>query len=66
MKIKVNGELVEIANGATINDLLQQLEMPSVGVAVASQERIVPKKLWNEYKLNPEEQITLIRATCGG
>ena len=66
MKLKVNGEDREIEEGATVSDLLNQLQLPSSGVAVAVNGRVVPRSRHREHVLCTHDAIELIRAVGGG
>ena len=67
MEVQVNHKLQQTEEGATLRQLLQSLgfEEPR-GLAVAINNEIVPKIQWNNHQLQPNDQITIIRATQGG
>ncbi len=66
MKVIINGQPHEIGNGVSMSELLAHLNTGIKGVAVAVQGRIVPRSEWETYIVSEGEDITLIRATCGG
>ena len=66
MKINVNKQIVEAADGASIADVLAQLSFPANGIAVALDNKVVPEALWSETVLTDGSSLTVIRAVCGG
>lgn len=67
MKLTVNGEQ-ENTEKKTLNALLQsyEIEHAEKGVAVAVNDSVVPKDQWEDYQLEEEDHIEIIRATQGG
>jgi sulfur carrier protein len=50
-----------------LNQLLQELDLlESKGIAVAVNNKVVPKINWNAFQLTENDTITIIRATQGG
>lgn len=66
MKISVNNKETEIANGGTLADLAAQLELPAQGVAIAVNNKMVPRTQWNDTILNKNDSLVIIKAACGG
>ncbi len=66
MKVIINGQPHQVDNGVSVSELLVQLNAGTKGVAVAIQGHIVPRSQWETYIISEGEDITLIRATCGG
>lgn len=46
--------------------LSAEMQLPDKGVAVAVDRKIVPRNEWNDFRLNENMQITIIKAACGG
>ncbi|GAC1422181.1 MAG: sulfur carrier protein ThiS [Flavisolibacter sp.] len=46
-----------------INDLIGEKQK---GIAVAVNETVVPKTEWNNYLLQPNDKVLVIKATQGG
>ncbi len=65
MKIIVNDQEIQMC-GSTVTDLLNCLDLPLEGCAVAVGEKIVPFSQWDTYTLSENDHVTLIRATQGG
>ena len=65
MKIRVNNK--EIETGASfLLQLSQQLELPQTGIAVAINNRMVPRAEWEHFVLNENDELIIIKAVCGG
>lgn len=66
MKVLVNNKEVEIAEQSTITQLTQFLRLPDKGVAIAVDNKMVPKTEWNDFKLKENAHVVIIKAACGG
>ena len=65
MKIKVNNK--EVETGANyLLQLSQQLELPQTGIAVAVNNRMVPRSEWEHFVLHENDELIIIKAVCGG
>ena len=63
----VNNVPQEVAAPCTIIEALTRLEITSPrGVAVAVNDTVVPRAEWDAHPLQPNDRLTLIRATQGG
>ncbi|MCB1736390.1 MAG: sulfur carrier protein ThiS [Gammaproteobacteria bacterium] len=66
MNVIVNGESHEIANHATMADLLAQLDMSGQKLAVEINLDIVPRSTYSDHRLNDGDRIEIVRAIGGG
>lgn len=66
MKISVNNKETELLDGNTIAQLAIQLELPAQGVAVAVNNKMIPRKEWETYAIQEGDNLTIIKAACGG
>ncbi len=66
MKISVNNKETELLDGNTIAQLAIQLELPAQGVAVAVNNKMIPRKEWETYAIQKGDNLTIIKAACGG
>ena len=65
MKIRVNNK--EVETGANyLLQLSQQLELPQTGIAVAVNNRMVPRSEWEHFVLHENDELIIIKAVCGG
>ena len=65
MKLIVNNKEVE----TTATHLLQfanELELPEQGVALAVDQRMIPRAQWGDFILAEGMNIIIIKAVCGG
>lgn len=65
MKILINNQetLTEVTSVAM---LAAELALPERGVALAVNNRIVPRTAWAETALNEGDNVTIIKAAFGG
>jgi sulfur carrier protein len=66
MELIVNGESCQLADAATVADLLVATGAPERGSAVAVDGVVVPRSLWHERRLSPGERVELVHAVQGG
>jgi len=66
MKIMINGESSEVEAGTTIQSLLERLEIPLAGTAVALGDSIVPQSEHGTRVLGDGDRVEVIRAIGGG
>jgi sulfur carrier protein len=68
MRVLVNGSETELADGATVEAALRELEVPAAGrgVAVAVDAEVVPRTQWNTHKLDEGARVEILRAIQGG
>lgn len=65
MRLKVNGEEKEL-HASTIALLLQELSLPSIGIAVARNGKVVRRDEHAATPLEEGDEIEIIRAVQGG
>lgn len=66
MKIQLNGDVVEAAEGATIESLLQRLEISRERVAVELNADILPKADYEARLLCDGDKIEIVHFVGGG
>ena len=68
MRILVNGETTELADGATVEAAVEALDLPAAGrgVAVAVDAEVVPRGQWDATTLHEGARVELRRAIQGG
>ena len=64
--VTVNGEARDLPAGATLGDLLRELDVPVEGVAVAVNLEVVPRGLIARRSLRNGDRVELVRAVGGG
>lgn len=65
MKVSVNNKEVE-TDVTTLLQLTEKLTLPVQGIAIAVNNRMVPRTEWANYALNEGISIVIIKAACGG
>ncbi|MCB1736804.1 MAG: sulfur carrier protein ThiS [Gammaproteobacteria bacterium] len=66
MNVIVNGESHEIADNASMADLLDKLDLAGQKLAVEVNLDIVPRSTYAEHALHDGDQIEIVRAIGGG
>ena len=66
MKLIVNGEEREFAEGLTVARLLQMMQVPQKGTAVARNDRVVRRDDHVGTQVEEGDRIEIIRAVAGG
>lgn len=66
MQVKVNGEAMELPNGATIAALIEQLALAGKRVAVEVNEDIVPRSQHPAFTLSEGDRVEVVHAIGGG
>lgn len=66
MKAVVNGEEWELADGATVQDVLRRLGAPDNGIAVACRGEVVPRVSWSDTRISEGDDIEVLTAVQGG
>lgn len=65
MNITINNQQKEVSS-ETIAQLVSEMQLPDKGVAIAVNNKVVPRTTWNEYKLAENDSVTIIKAAFGG
>ncbi len=67
MKIFINQkEYLTDSEQLTVSRLLNEIQSPTAGVAVAVNNKVVRKVDWESTLLADGDQLTVIPAVCGG
>jgi sulfur carrier protein len=64
--IIVNGEPSDVAAGTTVAALLEDLDVPSRGVAVAVDAEVVPRGSWEAFAIADGARVEVLIAVQGG
>lgn len=65
MKISINNKETE-TGAATLLQLAAELNLPDKGVAVAVNNRMIPRTEWEVFTLEEGASVVIVRAACGG
>lgn len=66
MNVFINHAPVEIEAAMSLTDLLLRENIRTDGIAIAIQNKVVPRSEWEEIRLQENAKITIIQAVCGG
>lgn len=67
MKIFINNEPTVVHDATTVSEIvLATLRLNPVGMAIAINETIVPKHLWESTRLHANDKMLVIKACSGG
>ncbi len=66
MKLTVNAEVRELADGATVADLLRDLGLADKPVAVEVNRQVIAKRLHAEHTLAEGDRVELVTLVGGG
>lgn len=65
MDITINNKPLS-TSAATVSQLAVELALPEKGVAVAVDNKLVPRGDWGSFELREGAAVTVIRAAFGG
>jgi thiamine biosynthesis protein ThiS len=66
VRVWVNGDVVEVAPGATVTDLLGQLGLDGRWVVAERNREPVERRTMSSTVLAEDDRIELVRAVAGG
>lgn len=65
MTVTVNNRQVDTC-ATSLAQLADEMKLPAQGVAVAVNNRLIPRTEWHKFQLSPNDSIVVIKAACGG
>ena len=65
MKLRVNDKEVE-TRVTNLSLFSQEQNLPVTGIAIAVNNRMIPRTEWDSHALNEGDNILIIKAVCGG
>ena len=66
MRLKVNGDTIEVAKGASVGELLEKLGVEPARVAVEVNLLIVKKSEYGNIRLNDGDTVEIVNFVGGG
>lgn len=66
MKLQINGQEREVAEGLTLAALVEQLGMKPDRVAVELNREIISRQLWPETRLRSGDRLEIVQFVGGG
>ena len=65
--IFINGEKFHFESAKNLSFLFKELHVETPkGIAVAVNNKVVPRSLWDQHLVNDNDNIIIIKATQGG
>ena len=64
MKVQVNNKEVEITPDSTLTQLTAQLELPVQGIAIAVNNKMIPRTEWEGFILHENDNLVIIKAAA--
>ena len=65
MKVQVNNKEVE-TTATSLTLLAEELQLPLAGIALAVNNKMVPRTEWDTFTLHENDHLVIIKAACGG
>ncbi|MBI2706008.1 MAG: sulfur carrier protein ThiS [Actinobacteria bacterium] len=66
MRVMLNGLAAELADDATVAELVARHAASPKGVAVAVNAEVVPKSAWPQHHLADGDRVEMLKAAQGG
>lgn len=66
MKASINGREHDLPDDLTVAELLVHLQAPERGIAVAKNDRVVRRALFNQERVSEGDRVEIIKAVAGG
>lgn len=66
MQVRINGEMRQLADGCTVKQMLEELQIPATRVAVELNLEIVPKAGFAERTVQDGDKIEIVHFVGGG
>jgi sulfur carrier protein len=66
IEIIVNGDALQVSQGARVTDLIKQLELASERLAIELNLSILPRAKWAETELRPSDRLEIVHFVGGG
>lgn len=66
MQIIINNQIVEIESSVILADVLASHGLDAPGMAVAVNNKLVPRNERSQYILRAGDRLLVIKAVCGG
>jgi sulfur carrier protein len=66
MKVYVNGEARELSGALSLAELITQLDLPTVRIAVELNREVVRRNDWGSTMLTDDDRIEIVHFVGGG
>ena len=65
MKIKITKQELE-TEAPNLLLISEEMSLPATGIAMAINNRMIPRTQWGEVAISDNDSIVIIKAACGG
>ncbi|NNE67542.1 MAG: sulfur carrier protein ThiS [Pyrinomonadaceae bacterium] len=66
VKLRLNGDFIEVREGIKLSELLGELELPDTRIAVELNKDVVRRNDWGETVLRNEDVLEIVHFVGGG
>ena len=66
MQVTVNGESIELREGLSVQDLIEDRDLTGRRLAVEVNGEIVPRSEYPDHRLEPGDRVEVVHAIGGG
>lgn len=66
MNATINGSPRELPEGTTLDALLAEIGLAASGIAVAVNQRVIPRGAFGGHTLREGDDVEIVRAVAGG
>lgn len=66
MTVLVNGHPVSVSPAATVAQVLEQLQLPHLRVAVELNQNVIPRSQWATQTVNDGDSLEVVQFVGGG
>ncbi|MGI2800279.1 sulfur carrier protein ThiS [Photobacterium damselae] len=66
MKLWFNGEVIEMVDAISLEQLITYYQLVPHTIAVALNQQIIPRSVWSQQTLNDGDHIDVFQAIAGG
>lgn len=66
VKLRLNGDFIEVREGMKLSELLGELELPDTRIAVELNKDVVRRNDWGETVLRNEDVLEIVHFVGGG
>ncbi|MBI1909059.1 MAG: sulfur carrier protein ThiS [Deltaproteobacteria bacterium] len=65
-EVLLNGQKEILAESISLTELLGRFSLPTEATAIAVNDEVIPRSLWNEVQIRENDSVEIIRAVGGG
>lgn len=66
MRVYLNGESKTVDDSLTLADLVSQLDLPAVRLAIELNRKVVRRSEWDNTKLAEDDRVEIVHFVGGG